>query len=73
MDFEASLLWFAFLLTYNLCDLEGVNQVPYFLHLQDENYMSANLEELLGELNKLIHAKFLKMFLEYNDIGKRVS
>ena len=70
MDFEASLLWFAFLLTY---DLEGVNQVPYFLHLQDENYMSANLKELLGELNKLIHAKFLKMFLEYNDIGKKVS
>lgn len=35
--------------------------------------MSANLKKLSGELNKLIHAKFLKMFLEYNDIGKRVS
>lgn len=73
MDFEASLLWFDFLLTYDLCDLEGVNQVPYFLHLQDENYMSANLKELLGELNEFIHAKFFKMFLEYNDIGKRFS
>ena len=35
MDFEASLLWFAFLLTYDLCDLDQLTgfQKPQLPHL----------------------------------------